>query len=96
MIYWLLGLAGITTAVATTQQGAPLNELEALARAQAAVAQYHWVNRPQRCLNYIATSKEWTFDLHAIHGGGCGGNPDTSPRVLSLRVDSFSGEVQKL
>jgi hypothetical protein len=40
-----------------------------------------------------ADASRWEFDVHEKHDATCGGDPRTSPRLFSVRVDKHSGAL---
>jgi len=49
------------------------------------------------CLSFEVTEEKFEgnamIDVREVHGGNCGGDPQTSPRAFSIAIDNKSGDV---
>lgn len=51
---------------------------------------------PTKCISYALHNETPAFldvDVHEIHGSGCPGDPETYPRITSLRFDKRTRRV---
>ncbi|QNK03910.1 hypothetical protein H8F01_18765 [Dyella telluris] len=48
------------------------------------------------CLDYVVDDSDGAtvdVDVHEKHDAACGGDPDTSPRLFSFKLDRASGQL---
>ena len=70
---------------------ADANEDAAVAKVVAAIQQHHLTSLSPDCLDYLIGDEDAqgiVVDVHEKHDGHCGGDPDVSPRLFSIRVAS--------
>lgn len=65
-------------------------------RLRDAIARHRLSSLPNECLTLERSEKSvayQTFDVRERHGGTCGGDPGTAPRLFSMRVDNATGAI---
>jgi len=71
--------------------------LKIINSAQQATRKYKLAAIPEYCLIYIISKNKYKglplVVVRERHGGNCGGDPGTSPRLFSIAVDEASGAV---
>jgi hypothetical protein len=80
------------------QQNTPTTKHAALLdRAKKITLEHKLTPLPLTCLQFVVADEKYdgkpTIVVREKHGGQCGGDPNTSPRLYSLAIDEKSGEV---
>ena len=80
------------------QQNTQTNKHAALIdRAKKITLEHKLTLLPLACLQFVVADEKYdgkpTIIVREKHGGQCGGDPSTSPRLYSLAIDEKSGEV---
>ena len=99
LLYVLLPLFMLATlqACANADAGKRDNNGQLIERARDVTLKYKLTAIPLSCLDFKLA--EETFGgmplivVRERHGGECGGDPDTSPRLYSVAFDESSGEI---
>jgi len=73
------------------------HNLKIIQSAQQAARKYKLASIPDNCLLFIVSGTKFKnlplVIVRERHGGKCGGDPKTSPRLFSIAVDDASGAV---
>ena len=81
---------GIILAASATPAFAVYSDAELIAHVRQAVVAHKLVDHPD-CVDYVITRKVHPLidqvELREHHGGKCGGDPDTAPRLFDVIVD---------
>lgn len=80
------------------QQSTPTGKHAALVdRAKQITLKYKLTQIPSTCLQFEVGGEKYngrpTVVVREKHGGACGGDPNTSPRLYTLAIDEKSGEA---
>ena len=73
------------------------DEAAAVARVSASLHKNKFTTLSDDCLSYIpyeADAQNFVVDVHERHGGACGGDLATSPRLFTYQVVKASGAMQ--
>jgi hypothetical protein len=73
------------------------DEATAVARVSASLHKNRFTTLTDDCLSYIpyeADAQNFVVDVHERHGGACGGDLATSPRLFTYQVVKASGAMQ--
>ena len=73
------------------------DEAAAVARVSASLHKNNFTTIADDCLSYIpyeADAQNFVVDVHERHGGACGGDLATSPRLFTYQVVKASGAMQ--
>ncbi|RDD83134.1 hypothetical protein [Dyella tabacisoli] len=72
------------------------NEDAAIKRVGDAVQRHHLTSLRSECLSFMVEedgATSYSVDVHENHTQPCGGDPSTSPRLFSFKVDRSHGKL---
>ena len=72
------------------------DENAVIARVSAAIRKHQLTTLKDACLDYMVDDSDGAtvdIDVHEKHDAICGGDPDTSPRLFSFKLDRASGQL---
>ena len=86
-----------TTQATTVSAPAPVLSEEAIVEQVSAVVKRHQLSSlPPQCLDYMvddADAATIDIDVHEKHDATCGGDPATSPRLFSFKLERANGRL---
>lgn len=96
-VFLLLSIQSCTKTDAD-QQNKPTSKQAALVdRAKKITLDYKLTQISPACLQFEVADEKYngkpTVVVREKHGGRCGGDPNTSPRLYSIAIDEKSGEI---
>lgn len=65
-------------------------------RVDAVIRKHHLTTLADTCLDYMVDDSDGAtvdIDVHEKHDTRCGGDPETSPRLFSFKLDRASGQL---
>lgn len=67
-----------------------------IAQVSAVIKKHQLTSLKDECLDYMVDDSDGAtidIDVHEKHDAKCGGDPDTSPRLFSFKLDRASGQL---
>ena len=74
----------------------PSDDDAVIERVSAVIKKHHLTSLQEECIDYMVDSSDGAtvdIDVHEKHDEKCGGDPNTSPRLFSFKLDRASGQL---
>lgn len=74
----------------------PSDDDAVIAQVSAMIRKHQLTSLKDECLDYMVDDSDGAtidIDVHEKHDSKCGGDPDTSPRLFSFKLDRTSGQL---
>lgn len=82
--------------VSSPDAGSPSADEAVIARVSAMIRKHQLTSLQDACLDYLVDDSDGAtvaVDVHEKHDAKCGGDPETSPRLFSFKLDRASGQL---